>query len=115
VFGRTLRPGRVPLITRIAAAMREGHAETPQRYTRGVTILWVAMFALLAVEGLLLGLLAPPIPFGRVSAVTYAAVGLLLVGEYLYHTWRYPNPRARGLADFLHQLVRIDYRRLLSD
>jgi uncharacterized membrane protein len=115
VFGRTLRPGSVPLITRIAAAMRKGASEVPIRYTRGVTILWVAMFVLLVLEGVLLALFAPHFSFGRVSAVTYAMIIIVMVGEYSFHTWRYPNPAQRGFLDFARQLIQIDYRRLLND
>lgn len=115
VFARTLRPGSVPLITRIADAMRQDGSEAPRRYTRGVTILWVVVFALLAIEGVLLAVLTPPISMGQVSAVTYAVVALVLVVEYCYHTWRYPHPDERGFLGFLRHVVQIDYRRLLSD
>lgn len=115
VFGRTLLPGRVPLITRIATAMRTRGAEVPVRYTRGVTILWVVMFVLLVLEGVLLALFAPDIPFARVSLLTYAVVAVLIIAEFSFHTWRYPNPAQRGFPDFVRQLVQIDYRRLLND
>lgn len=115
VFGRTLRSNRVPLITRIAAAMRKGGAPVPFRYTRGVTIMWVVMFGLLALEGVVLAAFAPDIPFGRVSAITYAIMGIMIVGEFAFHTWRYPNPAQRGFPNFVRQLVQIDYRRLLND
>lgn len=54
-FGRTLRPGREPLITRLA---RRVHGVLPpgvEEFTRGVTRFWCAFFAgQLAVSGLLL-------------------------------------------------------------
>jgi uncharacterized membrane protein len=115
VFGRTLRPGSIPIITRISTAMRKGQSEVPARYTRGVTILWVVMFALLALEGLLLAWLEPAISLGQISMVTYAVIIIVVVGEYCFHSWRFPNPEQRGLADFVRQLIQIDYRRLLSD
>lgn len=115
VFGRTLLPGRVPLITRIAAAMRKGSAPVPMRYTRGVTILWVLMFVALVLEGVLLTLFAPQLPFGQVSALTYGTIAFVMVAEYCFHTWRFPNPAQKGFVDFLRQLVQIDYRRLMND
>lgn len=115
LFGRTLRPGSVPLITRIATAMRQGRASVPERYTRGVTILWVVLFAMILLEGILMTLFAPGVSFGWVSAATYSTVGIVMVAEYLFHTWRYPDPAQQGFADFMRQLIQIDYRRLMND
>lgn len=115
VFGRTLRPGRVPLITRIAIAIHDGDSDVPMRYTRGVTILWVVVFALLVSEGLVLAWMSPDIPLRQVSLASYALVTFFVLAEYAYHNWRYPSPAHRGLPDFLRHLARIDYRRLIRD
>jgi uncharacterized membrane protein len=115
IFGRTLRPGSVPLITRISTDMRQGQSEVPVRYTRGLTLVWALVFALLALEGLVLGLFAPPGWVLRVSAMTWLFVGAFIVGEYLYHSRRYPNPLQRGFPDFARDLTRVDYRRLLDE
>lgn len=116
LFGRTLRPGSVPLITRIATAIHgDDGSSVPQRYTRGVTILWFVLFLLLVLEGIVLILLAPSWSAARVNVITYGVIALVVVGEYLVHNVRYPHPAHRGLPDFLRHLVRIDYRRLLDD
>ena len=51
-FGRTLRPGRVPLITQLVEALhgRVGMPMTPDlyRYARRLTVVWAVVLALLA-------------------------------------------------------------------
>lgn len=116
LFGRTLRRGSVPLITRIATAIHDDDGSTvPMRYTRGVTIMWTVFFALVAVGGVMLILFAPTWPVRYVNVVTYGVVLLAVVGEYLFHTIRYPHPSHRGFPDFVRHLLRIDFRRLLND
>ena len=64
MFGRTLRAGRVPLISRIVAALESTPATqlAPdlQRYTRRLTAAWAGMLATLAGVNLLLALVAVP-------------------------------------------------------
>jgi uncharacterized membrane protein len=115
IFGRTLRPGSVALITRISTDMRQGESEVPAQYTRGLTWAWTIIFALLALEGVLLGLLAAPGWVLRVSAMTWAFVGVFIVVEYFYHSRRFPNPRQHGVLDFVRDLTRVDYRRMLDE
>lgn len=116
LFGRTLRPGSVPLITRIATAIHDDDASTvPLRYTRGVTILWTIIFVLMVVEGVILIIFSPPWPVSRVTFVSWGIVILIIVGEYLFHTIRYPHSSHRGFPDFVRHLLRIDFRRLMND
>ncbi len=115
IFGRTLRPGSVALITRISTDMRQGQSEVPVQYTRGLTLAWTIIFALLALEGLLLGLYAAPGWVLRVSAMTWIFVIVFTVTEYFYHSRRFPNPRQHGVLDFVRDLTRVDYRRLLNE
>jgi uncharacterized membrane protein len=97
IFGRTLRPGSEPLITRISTATRHGQSATPSRYTRGVTILWTVIFALLILQGLFFGFVDTGFPESKVSVATWALVLAVLVVEYFYHSRRYPNPLHRNL------------------
>jgi len=124
LFGRTLRPGDVPLATRVAAAAR-GYAPEQavtqmapalQRYTRLLTWFWTVMFALFVLQSLLVTVYAPPAGLGLIIDLSnFALVTLLLVGEYLYHSRRFPNPRHRNFLDFIRELARLDYGRLLID
>jgi uncharacterized membrane protein len=116
-FGRTLRAGSEPLITRISRAMRGGVLpEEVSRYTRRVTILWVVMFGLLALESALLAAFAPPRIWSLfTNLIDYLIIAAVMLAEYLYHSRRYPNGRHHNFLDFARDLVRVDYRRILFD
>lgn len=116
-FGRTLRAGSVPLISRISEAMRkEPLPPEVARYTRRVTIMWVAAFLFMAIESLLLALFAPRDIWLMITNVAnYVLIAVLMVGEYLYHSRRYPNKVHNNLGDFVRDLVRVDYKKLLQD
>jgi uncharacterized membrane protein len=115
IFGRTLRAGSEPLITRISTETRHGQSPTPLHYTRGVTVLWTAIFGLLIVQGLVFGMVDTGLPEARVSLVTYACLLAIFVVEYRYHSRHYPNPLHRNFIDFARDLTRVDYRRLLDE
>jgi uncharacterized membrane protein len=53
-FGATLRPGAVPLITRLAARVHGTLTPAKVRYTRAVTAIWTGTFAALAALSLVL-------------------------------------------------------------
>lgn len=125
-FGRTLRPGQVPLITRIVSALDEttpAHlAPDLHRYTRGLTATWAGMLALLALVNLLLALVAVPngllASAGIAAPVTvterqwswfanvcdYGLFGVLFVGEYLLRKRRFPG-RYHSFADFMRRMA----------
>lgn len=125
-FGRTLRPGSVPLITRIVCAMELARAEdlapALQRYTRRLTALWAALLAAMALANMLLGLFAVPdgvlARLGHPSVVevpqvmwswfanllNYGIVGLVFVIEYLVRVRLFPDRPYRSLPDFLRRL-----------
>ncbi len=114
LFGYTLLPGRKPLISRFAEIMH-GHALDAQslRYTRGVTLLWSALFALLTLESLLLGMLAEPALWSLfTNFLNYLFVLLLFVVEYRLRLRRLPHLEHAGFFRFLLDLRRIDWRRL---
>jgi len=75
MFGRTLRDGRVPLISRIVAALEAMPATqlAPdlQRYTRRLTAAWAGLLAALALVNLLLALVA--VPRGLLASAGIAA------------------------------------------
>ena len=123
-FGRTLRAPSVPLVARIAAAARDIPAGRERqdmepalwRYTWRVTCFWTLMFLAFAVEDLIMLWLAPAMPWPFVvNLVNFALILLLLVGEYLYHSRRYPNPKHRHFLDFARDVARFDYHKLLDD
>lgn len=126
LFGRTLLPGRVPLIARIVAALeaKPAQALAPelQRYTRNLTLAWTLLLAALAVVDGLLALIAVPggllDSIGIVAPVTvsrvqwswfanlldYGIVGGFFAVEYLYRKWRFPG-RYRNALDFMRKMA----------
>ena len=127
-FGRTLRAGRVPLITRIVSAMEgtpaDDIAPDLRRYTRALTATWAVLLGTLAVADLLFaacavpgGLLdslgvAPPVAISRTqwslfaNGLNYGLVGALFLGEFAYRTRRFPG-RYTSFFEFLHRMARL--------
>lgn len=127
LFARTLRRGRVPLITRMAAALHEQPAAALDpslaAYTRALTGFWAALlFALclvnfvLAVFGVPEGLLArlghpAALPVfdsqGSLFAnlLIHGVVGGCFLLEYAWRRHRFPDQPYRDLPDFLRKLA----------
>jgi uncharacterized membrane protein len=128
-FGRTLRPGRVPLITRIVEALnaQAGLPMTPDlyRYTRRLTTVWAVLLAVLALANLLLALCAVPggmlAQFGYrpplavsdeqwswvANFLNYGIVAGLFCGEYLWRKRVFPQRPYRNFPQFLQQMARL--------
>jgi uncharacterized membrane protein len=128
-FGRTLRSGRVPLITRMVEALnaQAGMPMTPAlyRYSRRLTAVWAALLAGLALANLLLALCAVPggmlAQFGYrpplavsdeqwswfANVLTYGIVAALFCGEYLWRKRVFPQRPYRNFFQFLQQMARL--------
>lgn len=124
-FARSLRAPRVPVITRIVAALdRCEPAQLPPallRYTRRLTATWAVVLVGLCLANAVLALIAVPdgvlarlgyAPVLTVSQTTwswfanlldYGIVGAFFFGEYLLRKRWFPN-RYRNFADFLQRL-----------
>jgi len=125
VFARSLRPGRVPLITRIVSGLdREPPENLPAdvaAYARGLTAIWAALLAALGVANLVLALLAspggllaqlglaPPWPITHeqwswwANLLGYGVVGGFFALEFQWRQRRFPG-RHSGFFGFLRQL-----------
>ena len=114
LFGYTLLPGQQPLISRFAEIVH-GHAldEATLRYTRGVTLLWSSLFAFMALECVVLALLAETRLWSLfTNLINYLVVALVFLLEYSWRLRRLPHLDHPGFFDFLIALRRIDWRRL---
>lgn len=91
VFALSLRPGREPMIARIARAMEK--EEIPSRlraWLRGVTLVWCAFFGASALLTIGLALFAPLAVWTAWQGVgVQAGIALLLAGEYVIRKIRY--------------------------
>ena len=127
-FGRTLRVGRTPLITRIVAAM-DGVAPAQLapallHYTRRLTWLWAAVMGVVALCNLVLaalvvpgGLLAgfgvaPPVAVSEAqwswcaNVGNYGLIAGFLLLEFGYRQRRFPG-RYRSFLHFLQKMARL--------
>ncbi len=126
LFGRTLRPGHVPVIGKIVRALESGDSEEMMaaldRYTRGLTAVWTTVFiamallnftlALMATPGGLLARagIAPPWPISDsqwswfANWLNYGLVGAVFVIEFTYRKRRFPG-RYKNAADFVRRMA----------
>lgn len=108
----SLRPGRVPFVTRIATAIRGPLSPDYAAYTRGVTQLWVLVFAALAAAGIGLALWAPAEIWSLfTNFLNTAFIGLVFLFEYLYRRVRFRHLEHPGFFHFIRQVARAGVRR----
>ena len=127
-FGRTLRPGRVPLISKIVAALERVPAAALEpelrTYTRRLTLGWTLVLAAMALCNLVLAAVAVPngllasfgiaAPFTVTDAqwswfanwLNYGLVGGFFALEYLYRKRRFPG-RYKNVLDFARRLSQL--------
>lgn len=111
LFIGTLRPGRVPLVTRMAAAERGTLTPELLAYTRNVTLAWAWLLSAITVAALLLALFAPLWLWSLfTNFLCYALMGLMFVGEYLWRRLRFRHTPHAGFTAFVRSLVRTNYR-----
>jgi uncharacterized membrane protein len=101
VFGRTLLPGRTPLVEQISRVERGGDfppALAP--YARGLTLAWTILLAGVPVADAALAFVAGPAAQSvAVNLASWALILVLFFGEYAYRRWRYPQfPHKNPLA-----------------
>ena len=111
LFGRTLAPGRQPLIERIVWHLHGRPERLSDRhisYTRAVTVYWCAMFVLMAAVNGVLGLLAPPALWSWVGNIgTYLLPPVALLAEYAWRKRVFPVQQYRNVFDYLWRIVRM--------
>jgi uncharacterized membrane protein len=91
-FGRSLAPGRMPMIERFARRIDGDLSPARVAHCRGVTRVWCAFFASNAAVTTALALAAPVSWWALwTGALTYVAIGALLGGEYLLRRRRFPR------------------------
>lgn len=111
LFGRSLLPGRQPLVERIVWHMHdrpESLSAAHCRYARSVTVYWCVVFVLMATINLLLAIMAPIDVWSWFSNV--AAYSLPLVALLAEYAWRkrvFPVQPYRNLVDYLVRIVKL--------
>ncbi|MEO8628735.1 MAG: hypothetical protein ABI612_11625 [Betaproteobacteria bacterium] len=113
MFGRTLRAGREPLITRVARFVHGALPPDIERYTRHVTLAWSLFFGVMGISSLALFVLAPVQVWSLFANVfTLPLIGAMFICEYVYRVLRYPTFRhvsllhtARAFRQFVRTLA----------
>ncbi len=112
LFGRTLRRGRQPLITRLATHV---HGELPAGlagYTRWVTWAWCVFFAAMVVTSMLL-FLFEPLPVWSIfnNLLNLPLVVAMYLGEYAWRLRRYPDFPHASIATVFRAFRKFDFNR----
>jgi uncharacterized membrane protein len=102
LFGSSLAPGRMALISQLARAY---HGELPPPvalYTRRVTMIWTVYFAGLAASVFYLGFISPS-SMGSfyINLFNYMMIVLLLGGEYLIRIYRFKDLQHPSFIGFI--------------
>jgi uncharacterized membrane protein len=92
MFGRTLLPGREPIITRVARLVHGPLPSDIEAYTRRVTWVWFLFFVIMAATSVLLFSFASLRVWSLFAHVLNLPLILsMFVAEYVYRLWRYPT------------------------
>jgi uncharacterized membrane protein len=111
IFGRTLRPGRTALISRIGERMRGELPEPVARYGHRLTAVWTLFFLILGLECILLGLFASPFWWSLfTNYINYALIALLFVIEYPIRRRVLRDLEHTPFVDSLRGSLRLDLR-----
>jgi uncharacterized membrane protein len=90
IFGRTLRRGQEPLVTRLARRVHGGLQPQMAAYTRGVTCAWCVFFAAQIIVSALLFKFAPLNLWSLfINALNFPLLALMFIGEFIYRGIRH--------------------------
>lgn len=105
-FGRTLLPGREPLISRFASLERGELEPVLARYTRRLTAIWTAFFLAMALVSAELAFAADGGTWAIfTNGLNYLLILVLFLGEYVYRRLRYSEFRHASLPRMIRMLV----------
>ncbi len=107
-FYRTLRPGSVPLITRVACMEHPDLPPDMARYARILTWAWALCFVLLLIVALVLAPLLKLDMWSRwVHVLGYIVPGALFLGEYVYRHVRFRERQHGSLLVLVPNIVKV--------
>jgi uncharacterized membrane protein len=91
-FGRTLAPGREPIIARFARRVYGALTPAMERFTRRLTIAWCAFFAAQLTVSALLFAFAPLSAWSLfINLLNLPLLTLMFVGQVVYRRLRHPD------------------------
>ena len=99
-FGRTLRHGKEPLITRLARRVHGTLAPELAQYTRRITYAWCVYFAAQPLISVLLFAFAPLTIWSLfINLLNLPLLAAMFIGEYVYRAFRHPDFPHASLVD----------------
>ena len=109
IFGRTLLPGKTPMITRYSILLRGGLEPAVTGYTRRVTWLWTVYFLCMTLESLLLALFAPLEVWSLfANCLNYVFTAMLFTGEYLFRIHHFDHLEHPGFTRFVRAVTQVN-------
>jgi uncharacterized membrane protein len=113
LFGGSLLPSREPLITRFARVLMDENDTGTRRYTRQVTALWTAFFAVQLLANAALALFASVELWSLfANLLNYAFIAVLFLAELLY---RLVVRRSHSAGRFFTAMRHADFAALMRD
>lgn len=110
-FGRTLLPGREPLITAIGEAARGPLTLPMRKYTRRLTQVWCCVFLVMALwSGTLPWLKSPELWSWFTNIINYGVVSILFVGEFILRKKLFPEHDHPSFIEYLRIIFRSSIR-----
>lgn len=108
LFGRTLMPGRDPLISQVARCLEGGDLPPAlAAYTRKVTIAWSAFFAAQLLASALLYSLAPlPVWSLFINVLNPPLIVLMFAGEYAIRLRCHPGHARNSISQIVDAFTR---------
>lgn len=112
LFGHTLLPGRVALVTRLARSVHGALPPYMETYTRRLTAAWCVFFAVqLAASAALFTYATLDAWSVFVNVLNLPLLALMFAGEYLYRIARYRDFPHASIAEAVGAFVRDAARR----
>lgn len=103
LFARTLRPGRVSLITRLSTLVHGPLSPLLARYTRRVTQAWALLFGGLATTSITLFVYGPlPLWALYANVLTPVLMATMFLGEYGIRRAVIPPDQCAGFLEVVH-------------
>jgi uncharacterized membrane protein len=110
VFAGSLRPGRVPLVVKLAEASAGPLGEDRKRHCRQVTWAWVFMLGAQVIAAIALALFGPLWLWSLVTnVVNYLLMGVLFLLEYLVRRLRFRREPHQSFVAYLRSLTQARY------
>jgi uncharacterized membrane protein len=111
LFGRTLLPGHIPLITAISDAARGPLTPELEKYTRLLTQLWCVIFLLIITWSAILPWLQQPELWSWfTNVINYGFVGAFFVIEFMVRKKIFPEHNHPGFIEYLRIIIKANIR-----